>query len=251
MFGLGCHPSRKRYGHKKLVPVFCFPKTKKKVVVRRRTVRPRVVVNAPQGIAGPVGPAGPAGAVGPAGAPGPVGPAGGGAIIPYASGLPIVMTTVLGGVVGTVSLVGFGNSLPGITLLGGAIDLTGPIAGGLLNFAFSVPRAGTITSIAAYFSNLIALDVVDTTITITAQLYQSTTPNNTFTPIPGASVTLAPPLSGALLGVGGISNNIATGLAIPVAPQTRLLMVFSATAAGLTLANTVTGYASAGVTIIE
>jgi hypothetical protein len=38
-------------------------------------------------------------------------------------------------------------------------------------------------------------------------------------------------------------------LAIPVTAQTRLLLVFSATAAGLSLINTVTGYASAGVTI--
>jgi hypothetical protein len=38
-------------------------------------------------------------------------------------------------------------------------------------------------------------------------------------------------------------------LAIPVTAQTRLLMVFSATATGASLLNTVVGYASAGITI--
>jgi BclB C-terminal domain-containing protein len=79
-------------------------------------------------------------------------------------------------------------------------------------------------------------------------LYSSTTPDNTFTPIPGALVTLAPPLTG-VLGVGTISNGLTTGLTIPVTPQTRLLMVFSATATGASLINTVIGYASAGITI--
>jgi hypothetical protein len=40
-----------------------------------------------------------------------------------------------------------------------------------------------------------------------------------------------------------------TGMAIPVTPQTRLLMVYSATAAGATLVTSVSGYASAGVYI--
>ncbi|WP_308737459.1 hypothetical protein [Paenibacillus sp. PCH8] len=49
--------------------------------------------------------------------------------------------------------------------------------------------------------------------------------------------------------MGTISNGITTGLAIPVTAQTRLLLVFSATAAGLVLVNTVVGYASGGVNI--
>jgi BclB C-terminal domain-containing protein len=159
------------------------------------------------------------------------------------------MTTVAGGVVGTTGLVGFGSSASGITLLGGNIDLTGGVLGPLINFAFSVPRAGTITAIAAYLSTTAALALVGTTITVTAQLYSSTTPDNIFSPVPGASVTLAPPLTG-ILSIGTISNNITTGLAIPVTPETRLLLVFSATAAGETLINTVEGYASAGVSIV-
>ncbi|WP_326832668.1 exosporium glycoprotein BclB-related protein [Bacillus nakamurai] len=179
---------------------------------------------------------------------GATGATGSGAIIPYASGLPTALTTISGGLIGTVSLVGFGNSVTGVSVGGGgAIDLTGG-GGTLLNFAFSAPRSGTITSIAGYFSTTAALSLVGSTVTITAQLYSSTVPNNTFTPIPGAAVTLSPPLTG-ILSIGTIINGITTGLNISVTPQTRLLMVFSATATGLSFINTVAGYASAGVTI--
>jgi BclB C-terminal domain-containing protein len=159
------------------------------------------------------------------------------------------MTTIAGGLVGTTSLLGFGSSATGITLVGGVIDLTGTLVGPLINFAFSVPRDGTITSIAAYFSNTVALALVGTTVTITAQLFSSATPDNTFTAVPGALVTLAPALTG-IVSLGDTSNGITTGLAIPVTAETRLLLVFSATAAGVTLVNAVTGYASGGLTIV-
>nr|WP_306432963.1 exosporium glycoprotein BclB-related protein [Paenibacillus sp. J23TS9] len=159
-----------------------------------------------------------------------------------------MLTTVAGGLIGTASLIGFGSSIAGVSVAAGdTIDLTG--AGGtLLNFSFSVPRDGTITSIAAYFSTTLALSLLATTVTISAQLYSSTTPDNIFSPIPGALVSLAPPLSGVLT-LGTISNGITTGLSIPVTAQTRLLMVFTAVAAGEVLVTTVAGYASAGVTI--
>ncbi|GAB2479513.1 hypothetical protein GCM10027082_33040 [Comamonas humi] len=210
----------------------------------------------PAGVAGPAGPQGPAGPAGSAGIQGPVGPAGpqgttgaagAGAIIPFASGTPVVMTTIAGGLVGTSSLVGFGSTATGVSLVGSNIDLTGA-AGTLLNQAFSMPRDGVITSMSAFFSNTVALALVGTTITVTAQLYQSTTPDNTFTPVPGAMVSLAPPLTG-IVALGTVASGITTGLSIPVTAQTRLLMVYSSTAAGLTLINAVTGYASAGVAI--
>jgi len=219
----------------------------------------------PTGVTGPIGPNGLTGATGPTGATGatgdigPTGPTGAtgttgttgvtgaSAIIPYASGLPVTVTTILGGLAGTAALVGFGNSVSSVSLVGSTIDLTGA-AGTLLNFAFSAPRAGTITAIAAYFSTTLGLSLTGTAITITAQLYGSSTPDNTFTAIPGALVTLAPPLTG-VLSLGAISNGLATGLAIPVTPQQRLLLVFSASATGLVLVNSIAGYASAGITI--
>ncbi|KUP22592.1 hypothetical protein AWJ19_33595 [Paenibacillus sp. DMB5] len=201
------------------------------------------------GATGVTGATGLAGATGVTGATGATGPTGSGAIIPYASGVPAALTTVLGGLLNTSSLIGFGNSATGVTITGGVIDLTGA-AGTLLNFAFSVPRAGTITSLAAYFSTTAALALVGSTVTITAQLFRSTTPNNTFTAVPGALVTLAPPLTG-VVALGTISSGLTSGLSIPVTAGERLLLVFSASVtAGLDVATTVGGYASGGLTIV-
>ena len=111
-----------------------------------------------------------------------------------------------------------------------------------------MPRAGTITSISAYFSTTAALSLIGSSITIRAQLYVSSTPNNLFVPIPGAVVNLTPSLTGTI-SIGDISSGITTGLSIPVTAQSRLLMVFSATSSGLSLINTVVGYASAGIEI--
>ncbi|MDR9747333.1 exosporium glycoprotein BclB-related protein [Paenibacillus taichungensis] len=200
------------------------------------------------GATGTAGTTGATGATGTAGATGATGAAGSGAIIPYASGLPVALTTVLGGLLNTSSLVGFGNNATGISVNGGIIDLTGA-AGTLLNFAFSASRAGTITSLAAYFSTTAGLSLVGSTVTITAQLYHSTTPNNSFTAVPGAVVTLAPPLTG-ILSLGTISSGLTTGLSIPVAAGDRLLMVFSASVtAGIDVASTIAGYASGSLTI--
>ncbi|MBD8837499.1 exosporium glycoprotein BclB-related protein [Paenibacillus sp. FSL K6-4396] len=200
------------------------------------------------GNTGAAGIAGVTGATGATGSTGVTGATGSGAIIPFASGGPAILTTIAGGLVGTTSLIGFGSSATGVSILGGTIDLTGTIVGPLINFAFSVPRDGVITSIAAYFSTTAALALVGSTVTITAQLFSSPTPDNAFTAVPGAVVTLAPPLTG-IIALGSISNGITTGLAIPVTAQTRLLLVFSATATGLSLVNTVVGYASGGVNI--
>ncbi|MFD1631025.1 exosporium glycoprotein BclB-related protein [Pseudopedobacter beijingensis] len=172
----------------------------------------------------------------------------GGAIIPFASGLPVVLTTIAGGLTGTTSLVGFGNSASGVSLVGSSIiDLTGA-AGTLLNFAFTAPRSGSITSMSAFFSTTAALSLIGTTITVQAQLYTAPHASNTFTAVPGALVTLAPGLSG-VIAIGTTSSGQTTGLNIPVVAGDRYLLVFSATASGLTLINTVAGYASAGINI--
>ncbi|MGG4130144.1 exosporium glycoprotein BclB-related protein [Paenibacillus illinoisensis] len=200
------------------------------------------------GETGAPGTTGVTGATGAPGSTGATGAAGAGAIIPYASGLPVALTTVLGGLLNTSSLVGFGNSASGVSVNGGIIDLTGA-AGTLLNFAFSASRSGTITSLAAYFSTTAGLSLVGSTITITAQLFRSTTPNNSFTAVPGAVVTLTPSLTG-VLALGTISSGLTTGLSIPVTAGDRLLMVFSASVtAGIDVATTLAGYASGGLSI--
>ncbi len=59
---------------------------------------------------------------------------------------------------------------------------------------------------------------------------------------------MSPPLTG-IVGIGAVSAGLTTGLTVAVTPQTRLLLVFSTTATGLSLINTVAGYASAGIAI--
>jgi len=178
-------------------------------------------------------------------------PGGGGStistIIPYSSGTPVTMTTIAGGLAGTGALIGFGSNAPTSTSIGATIDLTGA-AGTNLNYAFIMPTDGTLTSISAFFSSTSALALVGSTVTITAQLYysapSSSSPfipaNNTFTPFPGAIVTLAPALTG-ISAIGSISDGITSGLSIPITAGTRLLMVFSSTSAGLSLINTING----------
>ena len=199
------------------------------------------------GVTGPTGPTGATGADGVTGPTGPTGIAGSAAIIPFASGLPVSLTTVAGGLVGTPAFVGFGSSAPGLTISGGTINLTNP-AGTLTNFAFSMPRDGIITSLSAFFSTTAALSLVGSTIQITAQLYRSVTPDNVFTAVPGAAVSLTPALTG-VISAGTLSSGVTDGLNIPVTPETRLMLVFTATASGLTLVNTVAGYASGGLAI--
>lgn len=201
------------------------------------------------GSTGVTGPTGPTGSVGIAGATGPTGPtgaAGASAIIPFASGDPAIMTTTFTGEPGSVALLGFGST-SNSELSGGAIDITGG-PGVFQNQAFSVPRDGVISSVAGFFSTTQAIVLIGTTLTITGQLYQSTTPDNIFTPIPGALVMLAPSLTGVVT-FGSISSGLTTGLNIPVTAQTRLLMVFSASASGVSLTNTLGGYISAGISI--
>ena len=220
-------------------------------------------IQGPQGLTGATGPIGPTGvtgatgptgangingatgATGPTGPTGPTGANGNGSIIPFASGTPITITTIDSGAEGIPAFIGFGDSTCGISQLTTTIDLTNP-ARTNTNFAFSMPRDGIITSITAYFSTTVALSLINTTISIKAQLYSSNVPNNIFTLVPGTTVTLVPSFTGQVP-IGSISSGIISNLSIPVTSQTRLLLVFFATATGSNLANAIVGYASAGL----
>lgn len=195
------------------------------------------------GATGATGAAGLPGATGTTGATGAAGSSANGSIIPYASGTAITMTTTSGGLAGTGSILGFGASETGVDVSTGTIDLTA-----IGDYSFSMPRDGIITSLSAYFNLTVSESLVGTTVTVQAQIYTSTTPDNIFTPVPGAIVTLAPSLTG-VLGIGTISSGITTGLSIPLTAQTRVLIVFTSTATGAILLNTIIGNATAGLTI--
>lgn len=169
-----------------------------------------------------------------------------GSIIPFASGSTTAITTKIGGLTGNVALLGFGNSaiIDGST---GTIDLNGA-TGTALNYAFVMPRNGTITSIYAMYSTTQALSLIGTSITINAQLYKAAAGSNSFSPVPGAVATMAPTLTG-IAALGTTVNGSTTGLNITATAGERYLMVIGATATGLTLVNTITGYASGSVNI--
>jgi BclB C-terminal domain-containing protein len=112
-----------------------------------------------------------------------------------------------------------------------------------------MPRRGVITSIAAYFSSTVGLALIGSTLTITAQLYQSTTPDDVFTAVPGTAVTLSPSLSGNVL-VGSRAFGLLSGLNIAVSANTRLMLVFSgAITGGTPVAAAIAGVASGGLAI--
>ncbi|WP_274382323.1 exosporium glycoprotein BclB-related protein [Paenibacillus paridis] len=207
------------------------------------------------GPAGPQGPAGPAGAdgatgatgaTGPAGPQGPqgvtgaTGPAGSSAIMPFSSGDAVNLTTIVGGLKGTGALLGFGSSVSGTTLTGGTIDITNG-----KNFAFSMPRSGTITSLNAFFSSSNAVVLLGTTLTVSAQLYEASG-SNSFAPV-GPEVSLTPYTG--VLAVGSTAEGENNSMNVTVTKGNRYMLVFSATASGLSLVNTISGFASAGIEI--
>jgi BclB C-terminal domain-containing protein len=149
-------------------------------------------------------------------------------------------------------MLGFGNSFSGASISGGAIDLSTSNGSNPTkdpyNQAFVVPRNGTITSMYAFFSTTTAMSLLGTSVNIQAQMYKAGSTSNSFTPISGATVSFVPGFTG-VISIGFISTGSATGLNEVVQAGDRLMLVFSSTATGLSLINTVTGYASAGIEI--
>jgi BclB C-terminal domain-containing protein len=215
----------------------------------------------PAGLQGETGPAGPAGATGDpgpagtAGAPGDPGPAGpaGPAGLPGDGALFVtgaddaVMTTVLGGLLNTVTVLPLSgytrtDTLSGQSITGGVWDAT--TAPGV---AQVIGRDAVITDVAASFSSTVAQSLVGSTVTVEAQLYISGIGDNTLTPVPGTTCTMAPALTG-VVAIGTVSSCEVTGLSIPIIRGTRAVVVASATViAGLDVSTTVTGGVSASI----
>ncbi|PEV74258.1 exosporium glycoprotein BclB-related protein, partial [Bacillus cereus] len=174
------------------------------------------------------------------------GATGGGAVIPFASGGPVALATVLGGLANTGALLGFGSSSPVILPPGGGPITIGPVPP-VFDFAFVAPRAGTITSLAGFFSVTVAVALALGSIQIQMQLYSAPAASNTFTPV-GVPLLLTPAFSG-LIAIGATSSGI-VGEAIAVAPQDKILLVVSSTTPGFDIATAITGFASAGITFV-
>jgi len=115
-----------------------------------------------------------------------------------------------------------------------------------------MPRSGTLTEVSAYFCETAAVNLIGFGVTIFADVYTSTTPNNTFSFIPAATVTLAPELTGSV-SAGTIRTGSTTGLSIPLSANTLVLVVFTARVTSIggffDIAQDFTGFASAGIVI--
>ncbi|WMX58937.1 exosporium glycoprotein BclB-related protein [Peribacillus sp. R9-11] len=153
------------------------------------------------------------------------------------------MTSVLGGLLDTGGLIGFGSSFEGVTIGGGTITLS-PGIGGVLDFAFVAPRAGTVSSISAFFSTTVAV-TIGTPVTIRAEIYTAPAASNTFSPS-GAFVLLTPAL-GPVISIGNTASGTAA-TALGVTAGEKLLLVFSIDTA-VSVLTAVEGFASAGITI--
>ncbi|HFK1396435.1 TPA: exosporium glycoprotein BclB-related protein, partial [Bacillus mobilis] len=179
------------------------------------------------------------GDTGPTGATGSTGATGGGAIIPFASGTtPSALVNAL--IANTGTLLGFGFSQPGAALTGGT-DITLSLAVG--DYAFVAPRAGTITSLAGFFSATAALAPL-APVQVQMQILIAPAASNTFT-VQGAPLLLTPAF--ATIAIFDTASGIIPE-AIPVAAGDKILLYVSLTAASPIAA--VAGFVSAGINIV-
>ncbi len=156
-------------------------------------------------------------------------------LIPFASLNPISLTN---GVSNQVGLIGFGNSST-TTLLGPDINLAnGP------NFAFVVPASGIISDVSGFFSSSSGLGT-SASVSIIGKIYISSTPNsNNFTLL--SSFSLFPIYLGTTP-PGTTATGTLSGLNIPVAAGSRLMMVVSANSV---ISNSISGYFSGGINMV-
>jgi len=191
------------------------------------------------GVTGPsiMGPVGPTGGTGLSGPTGNTGLPGSSAIIPYASGGPVTLDVALG-VVGVPAYVGFGSSAPGVEVFGAPLNLT-TASGTVTNYAFTVPRLGTITAVYADFTITEAISIGSN---IEAQLYIAPAGTDVFTPQTPV-ITLGPALSA--ISVGTIVSG-SQSYTIAVNPGDQVLLVFGASGG---IGGEIIGYASAGMAI--
>lgn len=190
------------------------------------------------------------GVMGPTGPTGPTGPSGesAGTVLPFFSGAPIALTTTLSNVAGIPVLLGVGSAGTTNTPLLPTIDLYG-FDNETVNFACSMPRAGIITSVSAYFSiTQVSEPVNDTDLVLRAGVYQANTLNDIFRLIPTSVISLMPAIP-RLATLGTVLHGIRGNLAVSITPESRLMLVLWAEGTAAAPVLEIRGYASAGLNI--
>lgn len=113
--------------------------------------------------------------------------------------------------------------------------------------AFSFSRSGKITAISASFTTTIGINSLAGITTINARIYLAPEGSTVFTAT-NATVDLAPSFSG-IISTGETAFGSAIITPVPLTMGDRLLMVFSISTNGVTVAQTITGTVSAGITV--
>lgn len=204
-----------------------------------------------KGDIGDTGLKGDKGDIGDKGEKGEIGPAGPSAMIAYSTGpTAVALATVLaGGIASTGATYDFGVSNPSISLVGINLDFTGALGGLLPNMAWSIPRDGTITSLATAFQNSVAIAVVLLAdVFLRTQLYLETAASpGVFVPIASAIVEIQIPSIG--IAIGETLRGITTGLNVSVAAGDRLVIFANTRTTGGISVTAITGFISSGVAI--
>lgn len=118
-----------------------------------------------------------------------------------------------------------------------------------LNYAFSIPRDGILTSLEVFFSVTLATGVSLGNYEVHAQLFRSqNSTSNLFDAISITDITLAPSFSGISIPLGDTARGNAT-FNVPVCAGDRLLLAFYVVPPTLSAAAVISGYASAGLSI--
>ncbi|MCD7947745.1 MAG: hypothetical protein LUG13_05535 [Oscillospiraceae bacterium] len=165
-----------------------------------------------------------------------------GALIPFASGTPVILTTDFNGVTAHPGLCGFGASFTPLVSITNPFDISSLEE----QDAFMIPVDGTIMEFSAFFSTSTATNLPGNTATVQAQLWISTTPDNIFVPIPSSLISLAPGYTGTQS-----NGTISSGSVLvnyPVTANSRLMLVYQVVSANVAEIS-VAGFISAGVNI--
>lgn len=171
-------------------------------------------------------------------------------MIPYASGTPVSLTTITGGLAGTYATLGFGSHAASSTVLDTTLDLAST-GGGMANTSYVTPNSITYESITAVFSTVGNLNLIATDVTIFAAMYSAPIDSNTYTQVAGSKVMLEPSLSG-IVAPGTIVSGHLGGIASEgsiIEGQHKVVIAVWAEAEGLILVNSLSGYASASVCV--
>ncbi|MEG0984000.1 exosporium glycoprotein BclB-related protein [Algoriella sp.] len=164
----------------------------------------------------------------------------GSSVIPLNSINASVATTILGGLIGTSTVLGPGVSKTGISLTGTTLNLLGDANGA----AITLPRNCIIRSISFNHYTSAAISLIGSTLSLHLQIYKANAVSNAYEPI--LNTLVSNELTG-LISLGHMASNSISNLNIPLAANDKIVVLISATATGLSLINTSTGFVSASI----